>query len=313
MKNKKLQCAIGVDVGATKIASALVTREGKIIAARQTATLVDQGAVAVIQRIAAEINALVAEHTETLCGVGIGVPGLVNPDAGIALNAVNMGWQNIALRDLLTAQLVANLAVRVENDVRASARGEFLFGAARSCNDFVLITIGSGLGTAAMVNGSVIHGANFFASEAGHFVIDPHGRVCNCGLRGCVETVVSGRGLIETTREFLQRGDASTLDPNALTTQTILEAARAQDSAATAAIEKMGEWLGIVMASASAWLNPARIIIGGGLGNAAYDLLYAPVREAYTQRVLRGSQMGVEILRSQVESSAVGAAALAFD
>lgn len=307
-----MQRAIGVDVGATKIASAIVTRDGVVQATRQTATRVEQGADMVIRRIADEINALMQQDGGEISGIGVGVPGLVNPEAGIVIDAANMRWQNIALREPLVALLDANLSVYVENDVRGAARGEFLFGAARGVNDFVLLTIGSGLGTAAMVNGQIIHGAYFFASEAGHFVIDPQGRACTCGLRGCAETVVSGRGLIANAREFLQRNYPSVLDPDALTTTAILDAARANDSAALAALEKMGECLGIVMASASAWLNPARIIIGGGLGNAAFDLLYAPARESYSQRVLRGSQANVEILRSQVESSAVGAAALAF-
>lgn len=305
--------AIGVDVGATKIASAVVNRAGTVVTARQIATRVDQGVEVVIGHIAAEINALAAESTAPISGVGIGVPGLVNPYAGIVLTAVNMGWQNVALREGVQKRLTSNLPVLVENDVRGAARGEFLFGAARGCPDFVLLTIGSGLGSAAMVNGQIIHGANYFASEMGHFVIDPHGEVCTCGLRGCAETVLSGRGLISTTRELLLKRFPSALDPETLTTNGILNAAYVSDPAALAAIEKMGDWLGVVMASASAWLNPARMIIGGGLGNAAFDLLRAPASETYARRVLRGSQTGVQIVRSLVESSAVGAAALAFD
>lgn len=307
-----MQYAIGVDVGATKIASALVTREGKIAASRQTETRVRDGAPAVMERIAKEIQALAQLAPGTLSGVGIGVPGLVNPLEGIVINAVNMDWRNVALRQEICAHLNLEIPIYVENDLRGAARGEYLFGAAQGVNDFVLLAIGSGLGSAAMVNGQVIHGANYFASELGHFVIDPKGRTCTCGLRGCAETVLSGRGLIDTTREMLAYHLSSKLDANDLTTNVILEQAQAGDPIALGAIEKMGEWLGIVMATASAWLNPARIIIGGGLGLAAFDLLYDPAIESYTQHVLKGSQEGVKILRSQVDSSAVGAAALAF-
>jgi glucokinase len=304
------EIAIGVDVGATKIASALVTRDGKIIAARQINTDVSGGVDAVVQRIAKEIDALAAQANEKICGVGIGVPGLVNPNQGVVITAVNMGWHNVALRDQVRRRIGVEVPVQVENDVRVATRGEFLFGAARGIQDFCLLYIGSGLGSAAMVNGSVIHGANYFASELGHFVIEPNGRVCTCGLRGCAETVLSGRGLMDTTREVLPKYPASSLDIRVLTTNSILGAARAGDPAARAAIQKMGEWLGIIMATASAWLNPARIILGGGLGIAAFDLLYAPARASYAQRVLKGSQEGVELVRSQVDSSAVGAAAL---
>lgn len=261
-----MQAAIGIDVGATKIASALVTREGNILAARQTATQVEDGAGVVIQTIAAEINALAENTAERISGIGIGVPGLVNPDAGIVINAVNMKWQNVALREGVRGRVRLNVPVYVENDLRGAARGEFLFGAARGCTDFVLLAIGSGLGSAAMVNGQIIHGAHYFASEMGHFVLDPQGDVCTCGLRGCAETVLSGRGLIATTRGFLEKRYPSALNPDTLTTNAILEAARGSDPAALAAIEKMGEWLGIIMASASAWLNPARMIVGGGTG-----------------------------------------------
>ncbi len=302
--------AIGVDVGATKIAVALVTRAGHAVSTRQTETRVQDGTDAVIRRMASEVDALAAVADEAVLGVGIGVPGLVNPDAGVVVQAVNMGWTNVPLRERVRAQIGLNVPVRVENDLRGAARGEFLFGAARGVDDFILLAIGSGLGSAAMVRGHVVHGANFFASELGHFVIDPQGRVCTCGLRGCAETVLSGRGLIDTTREFLQADFSSSLNANDLTTNAILDAARQNDAAACAAIEKMGEWLGIVMATASAWLNPARMIIGGGLGLAAFDLLYKPARESYSQRVLKASQQGVELVHSQVESSAVGAAAL---
>lgn len=304
--------AIGVDIGATKIATALVTRQGEITAARQIETRVSDGAALVIDRIAREIQALAQQAPEPVAGIGIGVPGLVNPRDGVVLNAVNMGWHNVALRDELSSRFHFDAPVFVENDLRGAARGEYLFGAARGTNDFVLLAIGSGLGSAAMVESRVIHGSRYFASELGHFVIDPQGRLCTCGLYGCAETILSGRGLIDTTRELVEQSSESAWNGRELTTTAILDAARANDPIALAAIAKLGEWLGIVMATASAWLNPARIIIGGGLGIAAFDLLYAPACASYSQRVLRGSREGVELLRSQVVSSAVGAAALVF-
>lgn len=305
--------AIGVDVGATKIATAAVSQDGQVLATRQRPTAVHDGPEAVIARIVAEIEALAAERAEPVCGVGIGVPGLVNPKDGIVLSAVNMGWSGIALRSGVATQLESKWPVHVENDVRSAARGEALLGAGRGINDFVLFTLGSGLGSAAMVNGQLIHGAHFVAPELGHLVLDVNGRRCNCGLNGCAETVLSGPGLIATTREFLALGLASTLvDSQHLTTHEVLQAARRGDAAANAALAKLGEWLGIVMATASAWLNPLRFIIGGGLGLAAFDLISQPALAEYQIRVLRASQEGVELVPSQVDSSAVGAAALAF-
>lgn len=305
--------AIGVDVGATKIATAAVTREGQVLAARQTATEVGQGPDAVIARIVADIEALAAGRNEKLSGVGVGVPGLVNPVDGIVINAVNMGWQDVPLRAQVQTRLGLQVPVHIENDVRSAARGEALFGAGRGVQDFVLITIGSGLGSAAMVNGHLIHGARFFASEAGHLVLDVNGRRCKCGLNGCAETVLSGPGLVATTREFLSVGTLSMLqNHDSMMPHEVLQAARQRDAAAMAALNKVGEWLGLIMATASAWLNPARFVIGGGLGLAAFDLISPPALAAYRVRVLPASRDGVEMVRSQVQSSAVGAAALVF-
>ena len=121
--------AIGVDVGATKIAAAVVTPSGQVLAARQMETRVEQGVDSVIARIVSEIQALAAQRTEGLSGVGIGVPGLVNPGEGIVIHAVNMSWHNVPLRAPVAAQLGAHVPVYVENDVRSAARGEALFGA----------------------------------------------------------------------------------------------------------------------------------------------------------------------------------------
>lgn len=303
--------AIGVDVGATKIASAAVTPEGKVVAARQTRTDAGQGPDAVIARMVTEIEALASARNETVIGVGIGVPGLVNPGEGLVIRAVNMGWQEVPLRSQVQERLGMRVPVYVENDLRTAARGEAMFGAGRGVKDFVLMTLGSGLGSAAMVDGRVVHGARFFASEAGHLALDVNGRRCKCGLKGCAETVLSGPGLIAETREILRAGIASTLqDRDTLTPQDILYAARQEDAAALAAMDKLGEWLGIVMATASVWLNPARFIIGGGLGLAAFDLIARRALAEYGVRALAASEDGAELVRSQVESSAVGAAAL---
>ncbi|MBI4673080.1 MAG: ROK family protein [Chloroflexi bacterium] len=305
--------AIGVDVGATKIASALVARDGSVLAARQTETRVRDGGDALFARIAAQVNALASQANAPLAGVGVGAPGWVNPAQGVVLNAVNMNWENVALAQAIQTRLAVATSVYVQNDVKAAALGEWLFGAARGARDFFLLTIGSGLGSAAMANGALLDGAQFLASELGHLAIDPHGRLCNCGHSGCAETVLSGRGLIAETRAALARGIASQLrDAAALTTHEIIAAALQDDAAACAALQVMGEWLGIVIASGVAWLNPARVILGGGLGIAAYDVLMPIAQPEVMRRVLPGSDRDLMYARVQVTSSAVGAAALAF-
>lgn len=166
----------------------------------------------------------------------------------------------------------------VNRDAYAELLGEFYFGAGQGCQDLVYLGLGSGLGGGVMSNGRLITGATLNASEIGHLSLDKNGRLCNCGLAGCAETVVSGNGVLETTRTWMITKNYSTslVDGPMLGAKDILVAAREGDELATAVISKAAHWLGQIIAAYAIILNPARIIIiiiGGGFGKAAFDLL----------------------------------------
>ncbi len=306
--------AIGVDLGATKIAAALVSPQGQIVASSQSPTLPAEGEEAVLGRIATQVNALTAQSPAAVAGVGIGSPGRVNPDEGIVHNAVNLGWEAVKLAEGVRSRLANDMPVWIEKDTNAGALGEYYLGAAKGCRDFVYVTVGSGLGGSVFANGGLISGANYNASELGHLSLDPNGRECVCGLRGCAETVVSGNGLLAVTREKLAQGKISTqlTGPDSLTTAAIIAATRAGDELALAALAEVARWLGIVMAACAAVTNPALIVLGGGLGLAASEFLIPGACAELRRRVLPASHQRMQVALSQLISSAVGAATLVW-
>ena len=309
--------AIGIDLGATKIAAALVTGSGQVLAMRHTPTAAAEGPSAVLDRIARLANELSAEpaaHPHRLLGIGIGSPGLVDPLAGIVYNAVNLGWEAVPVADELRARLQQPLPVWVQKDGNTSAIGEYVFGAAQNDPDFVFLSIGTGLGGGLMAAGHLINGANWNATELGHISLDPlHGRQCLCGLRGCAETFISGPGLLALFKQMRAAGAAGTdLRAEKVAPRDILRAAHNQDALALQALAEMGRHVGMVIAFCAAVTNPSLVVIGGGLGLAAFDLILPSARMELEIRVLKASHADLRILSSWQKSSAVGAASLAW-
>jgi glucokinase len=205
-----------------------------------------------------------------------------------------------------------NVPIFAQNDVNAGTIGEYIFGAGRGVRDFVYLAAGTGLAGGAVLDGQLMNGARGFAMEVGHVSIDPQGRACNCGGHGCVEMYCSGKGLVAGANAYLADYPQSALaSADELRTRTILDAARAGDPLALRLIDEAGSALGVVIAWSMIILAPPLIVIGGGLGNAAYDLLMEraqPTMLAHVAPVLKAPQ----IVRSQVEVSALGAAALVW-
>ena len=315
--------AIGVDVGATKIAAALVTRQGEVLVEARADTAPAEGPAAVVERIAALVIQLAGRAPGPLAGVGIGTPGLVDSAHGIVRNAVNLGWTEVELAEQVRRSLDGRLpsgpasgqpvGVWVENDANIQALGEVVYGAARGLDNCICITIGTGLGSGIVLNGRIVTGATFSAAELGHLSFDPGGRRCACGLRGCLETVVSGPGLAATVRELLAAGQLATSlhDGPELAARTV-EAARRGDPLAQAALAETARWLGMAFASVAVLLNPAMIVVGGGFGLSAFDLLIPGARAELARRAVAQSHTQLQIVPSQVMSSAVGASSLVW-
>ncbi len=320
MKNLQYM-AIGIDVGGTKIAAALVSTDGIVHAARQEQTRVDEGIQAVINQIVRLVNDLAGSSTSnldrnqiSLLGVGIGIPGQVNTKDGIVRDAVNLGWGEVYLVNQLQFRLKNEFPVFIETDTNASTLGEFTFGAARGCQDFVYISIGSGLGAGLIINSKLVLGATWKAAELGHISFDPDGLPCACGLRGCIETIVSGPGMLNLVTQHISQGKYPTrlsIDPD-LTTIEVVSAAFDGDDLALAVFSKMGRYLGILISFCATLINPSLIVIGGGLGLAAFDLIIPTVWQEIKRRTLFSVYSELKIMPSQQVSSAIGAASLVF-
>jgi glucokinase len=271
---------VGIDVGGTKIAGGVVDEKGTILAtARRESPATDTAA---IER---NIGDLVAElrGNHEITGVGIGAAGFVDSTRSTVMFAPNLAWRDEPLSKDLEALI--GLPVVVENDANAAAWGEFTFGAGEDVADTLLVTVGTGVGGGIVLNGQLHRGAFGVAAEIGHMRVVPDGILCGCGNRGCWEKYASGTALVREARDQARQGSliARTLldraggDVEAITGPLITEAAREGDSFAREQLASLGKWLGEGIASLTAVLDPAVVVIGGGVSEAG-DLLLDPVR-----------------------------------
>lgn len=310
----KRQLAIGVDVGATKIAAVLADDSGTTLLKTQCPTEANRGATAVIETVGDIIQDLLNRSPGNVTGIGIDTPGQVNPADGIVRGATNLGWEEVNLVHSLQSYLQLSMPIFVIRDAYAEILGEAYLGSGQGIKDLVYLGLGSGLGGGAMSNGRLICGSTLNASEIGHLSLDRNGRLCKCGLYGCAETIVSGNGIVATTRQWMQTENwATTLrDAPDLSAADIIRAAEKDDDLATAVMHKAAQWLGQIIAAYAIILNPLRIIIGGGFGKAAFPLLIPGVKEELRKRALGMNWQQLQILPSTISSSALGASCLVW-
>ena len=306
--------AIGVDIGATKIAATLLSQGGDLVASAQVPTLAHEGMSAVLDRVAEQILELARQKPGSIAGVGIGSPGKVDSECGIVYDAVNLGWKKAHLVEEISARIAGSLPIWAQKDANLNALGEYYFGAGQGFEDFVYIGVGSGLGAGIISNGQIIAGGSWYAADVGHLSLDPDGPACVCGGRGCAELVASGPGLVRVARRLISNSPAkSELRHIAdLSATDVLKAAQAGDPLALQAFQEVGRVLGIVMSACTVILNPSRFVIGGGLGLAGFDFLLPTVRQELMRRTLPNHRGPMEILPSRLESPAIGAACLVW-
>lgn len=240
----------------------------------------------------------------SLLGVAIGVPGVVDFETGTLLFAPNLGWNNVALLDFFEQ---ANLGapVFVDNEANLAALGEHYFGAAKGYDEVLYLSGNIGLGGGIVRDGHLCRGANGVAAEFGHMTMQPDGELCNCGNHGCWETQVSQKALYRYVHEIIASGQDSILgkDYENYTVEAIVEAARQGDSVAIQALEKTGRFLGIGIASLLNALNPEMVVLGGMLSLAA-DFLLPVVHDEIQKRSLRWNREVVQVVRAAHGSDA---------
>ncbi len=274
--------AVGIDIGGTKIAGGVVDERGNILAtARRESPATDTDAIERdVEDLVAELR---ADHD--VVAVGVGAAGFVDSKRSTVLFAPNLAWRDEPLRSDLEKRI--DLPVVVENDANAAAWGEFTFGAGEDVQDTLLVTVGTGVGGGIVLNGQLHRGAFGVAAEIGHMRVVPDGRICGCGNRGCWEQYASGTALVRDTKEQARQGSliARSLVDRAggvdeISGPLITEAARDGDSFAQEQLASLGKWLGEGIASLTAVLDPAVVVIGGGVSEAG-ELLLEPVRNHF--------------------------------
>ncbi len=310
-----MSLAIGIDVGGTKIAGGVVDESGSVLEElRVESPATDAHAIeAAIEKLVTELAT--RHHIEA---VGVGAAGYIDKARSVVLFAPNLAWRDLDLKADLESTL--GLHVVVENDANAAAWGEFQFGAGHDIDDLLLVTVGTGVGGGVVLDGALYRGAFGVGAEIGHMRVVPGGILCGCGNRGCFEMYASGSALVREARAAARAGsllaadllDRAGGDVEAITGPLITEAARAGDVFALEQLSSLGTWLGEGIASLTAVLDPAVVVIGGGV-SAADDLLLDPVRRAFaTQLTGRGHRPMLEIRKARLGNRAgmIGAADL---
>ena len=306
------ELTIGLDIGGTKMAYVIADRAGAIHASRTLPTDLDADCEFTFDRIGGHLNALLEDY-EAVCGIGIGVPGPVIAERGIALHAANLGWKDMPVRERIAARLSRDLPIYVENDVNCGAIGEKLFGVAQDKSHLVYLSVGTGFGGAAMVNGKLMRGASHSEMEIGHVSLDPvNGLLCTCGMRGCLEMTISGKGIVAHARQRLADFPDSSLHEAESSSEAIVKEAEAGDELASHVMHEAGKALGIACAWCVNLFNPELILLAGGVIQAAYHLLEAPMHAEIHARSLPMNASAVEIRLAKLNHAALGASALVW-
>ena len=307
--------AIGLDVGGTKVSVARVGADGSILAqarAPSPATQPDRILDAMVE-LAGRVM------TPEVEAVGIGAAGLVESATGTLIFAPNLAWRGVRLVDHFGAAL--GLPAIADNDATAAAWGEYRFGAGRGYRDLLLVTVGTGIGGGIVMDGQIYRGAHGFAAEIGHIIVEPGGPVCGCGNRGCWEQMASGHAIQRAGREAAERYPHSGIArlaegvPARVTGSIVTLAAQGGDETARAILAKVGRRLGEGIAGLVNVLDPAVVVVGGGVV-AAGELLLDPARRAFAGAVEAPDfRPPVPLVPAELGNDAgmVGAAALALE
>ena len=296
MNDQKL---IGVDLGGTTAKFAILNQDGEIQQRWSIPTnILDEGSH-IVPDIIASINEHIKLYNmkpEDFVGIGMGTPGSVDVKAGTVTNAFNLNWKTT---QYVKRDIEAGTGIKfvVDNDANAAAMGERWKGAGDNADDVVFVPLGTGVGGGIIANGQLLHGVAGAAGEVGHASVDPNGYKCNCGSRGCLETVASATGVVRVARDMAEEfaGESQlkqTLDDgDEISSKMVFDLAKEGDKLALMVVDRVCFYLGFSMANLANTLNPKYVIIGGGV-SAAGNFLLSRVQatfEKYTFTTVRES------------------------
>jgi glucokinase len=307
--------AIGIDIGGTKIAGALVDDAGAIVRESRVATPVSDPA-ALVTAVVDLVQELRQGHE--VLGVGVAMAGFIDHQQANVIYGTNFGWKNFPLKSEIESKL--DIPVIIENDANAAGWAEYRFGAGQGHQHMVMLTLGTGVGGAIIVDGKMLRGGFGVAGELGHMRVVPDGIACGCGQHGCIESYASGTALLRTANELVDSGVPAgkrlaelKAQAGKLTGAEVYQALVEGDPGAVQLLNDLAGWLGQAIASLSAILDPEIVVIGGGVSQAG-ELLLEPVRAAYRKYAPAGGfrpELAIVTAEFVNDAGVVGAADLA--
>ncbi len=316
--NPDAGCIIGAEIGVGQINVVLTDFRATIFWRRELRFDKAEDLRRVLARLTTLLRQARQQGQRTgrrLFGAGLTIPGLVDVATGTLIFEPNMGWRNVPLVPWLAAEL--DFPIFVDNDANAAALAERYLGAAQDVDDFAYVVANIGLGTGLVIGGHLFQGASGFAGEAGHTTIEPDGPLCRCGNHGCWERLASQRALIERVQTAVHAGEHSAVDaltqsnPDDLTTQTIVDAARGGDAVCLQALSETGRYLGIGIANLINTLNPSLVAFGGAL-SLAHEFLMPVVLQIIQERAMEQPRQVARVVVSafQADACVMGGVAL---
>ena len=306
---------IGVDLGGTKISTAISTIEGNILANVVLPTKAEEGEVAVLGRIMQSIDEVIVGSSTSIDeveAIGIGSPGPLDAKKGIIITTPNLPFKDYNLVQPLKEKY--NIPVYLDNDANAAAIGEYMFGAGKGKESIIYFTVSTGVGGGAVLDGKVYRGHTSNALEIGHTTVNPNGPRCNCGNLGCLEAMSSGTAIAKKGKEAVSTNVETSLKKyDTVTSYEVFKEAEAGDEVAKDIIDNALTYLGIGVANAIATFDPEMIIIGGGVSKAG-DIVFDTVKKVVNKRCFKSMAESCEIVPAGLGSDAgvVGAVALAI-
>ena len=311
---------IGIDMGGTNTAFGIVDARGNVIASSSIKTRKHNKIEDYIDELYTEITRLIDANDaqDKIQGIGIGAPN-ANYFTGIIEDGVNLPWPTpIPLAKLITEKF--GIPTVITNDANAAAIGEMTYGAARGLKDFIMITLGTGVGSGIVINGQMVYGHDGFAGELGHVIMKRNnGRTCGCGRTGCLEAYCSATGVARTAREFLDIRKEESLLRNLpvedITSKDVYDAAIAGDKIAKDIFEYTGDILGQALADFVTFSSPEAFVLFGGLTKSG-DLIMKPVKDSLDKNILGCYKGKVKVLVSELKESdaaILGASALGWE
>ncbi len=309
---------VAVDIGGSKVLCAILDRGGQILLRRREATRAIGRPGAVVEQVDGMITDMKKTmnlQAKDILGIGVGVPGPLDFQAGMVEESPNLKWDKYPIREELRKRLGERLWL--DKDTNVAVLGEYYYGSTPYCPNLIYVTVSTGIGGGIITDGRLLHGQNGGGGEIGHMIVAPQGNICGCGRRGCLEAMASGTAVAQEANDLIARGGGvqilAELSPGQpVSSREVAQAARRGDAEAMRLIERTGHYLGMSIANVIHILNPQKIVLGGGMALGLQDLLLPMIRHDVANQVfgLHGRDLQIEMTQLGNDIVLAGCAAM---